>query len=88
MVLNVEAVYENGVLRPLEPLGLSESQRVRLVVSTGMEGRSERDWGAVERARAEVAAAGRIPSIEEVRAALAVIPGSMAQVVIDERGEF
>jgi predicted DNA-binding antitoxin AbrB/MazE fold protein len=88
MVLNVEAVYENGVLRPLEPLGLSESQRVRIVVSTDAEGRSQRDWEVMERARAEVAAMGISPTIEEVRAALAVIPGSMAQVVIDERGDY
>ncbi len=28
----VEAVYENGVLRPLEKLGLREGQRVRIMI--------------------------------------------------------
>jgi hypothetical protein len=42
----------------------------------------------VERARAEVAAAGAIPTIEEVRAALSSIPGLLSQDVIAERGDF
>lgn len=28
-----DAVYENGILRPLEPLPFTESQRVRIIVS-------------------------------------------------------
>ena len=32
MVRQLDAVYERGVLRPLEPLALSEHQRVRLTV--------------------------------------------------------
>jgi|SRR5882724_6934706 len=32
MARQLEAVYEHGVLRPLEPLALRESQRVRLTV--------------------------------------------------------
>jgi len=32
MVRQLEAVYEGGVLRPLEPLALSEHQRVRLTL--------------------------------------------------------
>jgi predicted DNA-binding antitoxin AbrB/MazE fold protein len=31
---NVDAIYENGVLRPLEPLLLEEHQRVRVTVSS------------------------------------------------------
>ncbi len=34
MVQRLEAVYENGVLRPLAPLNLRESERVQLAVST------------------------------------------------------
>ena len=33
MTKQVEAVYENGVLRPLEPLPLDEHQRVTVTVS-------------------------------------------------------
>ena len=32
MVRQLEAVYEQGVLRPLEPLALPENQRVRLTL--------------------------------------------------------
>jgi predicted DNA-binding antitoxin AbrB/MazE fold protein len=32
MTLTVEAVYENGVLKPTQPLPLDEHQRVRLTI--------------------------------------------------------
>jgi predicted DNA-binding antitoxin AbrB/MazE fold protein len=32
MPRNIEAVYENGVLKPLSPLDLKEHERVRLTV--------------------------------------------------------
>ena len=88
MIHNVEAVYEHGVLRPLEPLSLTESQRVKLTISDSLGGRSQRDLKILERARAEAAALESIPSIEEVRAALASIPGSLSRDVIAERGDY
>jgi len=33
MTTTIEAVYENGVLRPLTPLSLSEGQRVQVFVA-------------------------------------------------------
>ena len=33
MVRKVEAVFENGVLRPLEPLTLAENQHVRVIIT-------------------------------------------------------
>jgi predicted DNA-binding antitoxin AbrB/MazE fold protein len=35
MAITVEAVYENGVLKPVEPLPLKEHERVRLQVQPG-----------------------------------------------------
>jgi predicted DNA-binding antitoxin AbrB/MazE fold protein len=35
MPLTVEAVYENGVLRPVEPLPLKEHETVRITVVRG-----------------------------------------------------
>ena len=32
MTITVEAIYENGVLKPVEPLPLKERQKVRLTV--------------------------------------------------------
>ena len=49
MVQYVEAVYENGVLRPLEPLDLLDAQRVRIMVTTPEFGRSGRDMKLLER---------------------------------------
>jgi predicted DNA-binding antitoxin AbrB/MazE fold protein len=34
MTITIEATYENGVLRPAEPLPLKESQKVRVTVQT------------------------------------------------------
>ncbi len=34
MVKTIHAVYENGVLRPLEKLDLKESQRLKLTLET------------------------------------------------------
>jgi predicted DNA-binding antitoxin AbrB/MazE fold protein len=88
MVRNVEAIYEHGVLRPLEPLALAESQRVSLTISDVPRARSQRDLGIVTRAQAELATVETVPTIEQVRAALSVIPGSLAQDVIAERGDY
>ena len=88
MVRNVEAIYENGVLRPLEPLPLTESQRVRLTIADLEGDRSRVDLNLVERARAEAATMETVPTIDEVRAALASIPGSLSQDVIAERGDY
>ena len=88
MIKQVEAVYERGLLRPLEPLALSESQRVNLTISDAGLSRSQRDLDVVERARAEVATLPPPPTIEQVRALLASIPGSLSADVIAERGEY
>lgn len=36
MTLTVEAVYENGVLKPVRPLPLPEQQRVQVIVRPAM----------------------------------------------------
>jgi predicted DNA-binding antitoxin AbrB/MazE fold protein len=88
MVQNVEAIYEHGAQRPLEPLSLTESQRVRISISSDGSGHSRRDVSTLNRARSEAQAAGRVPTIEEVRAALESISGSLSQEVVAERGEY
>ena len=34
MTKEIEAIYENGMIRPLQPLGLPEGARLDLIVST------------------------------------------------------
>jgi predicted DNA-binding antitoxin AbrB/MazE fold protein len=87
MTQQVEAVYEHGVLRPLEPLTLAESQRVKLTISTPDAGRYPPDMEFLEWARAEVAAMPRIPSLEEVQDILSKIPESLADDFAAEREE-
>jgi len=81
----IEAIYENGVLRPLEPLGLEEHQRVTVTIAEDGEGQEDlfdpefTQWCAEQSRHA--------PSLEEVRQTLSKIRGSMADVVMAERNE-
>lgn len=85
MSQSIEVIYENGVLRPLEPLDLEEHQRVTITIAEDGEGQEDlfdpefTHWCA-EQSRNAL-------SLEEVRKTLSKIRGSMADVVIAERDE-
>ena len=81
-------MYENGIFRPLQPVSLKEAEQVTLTISEPVTGPARRDFDVVERARKEVAAFGQIPSMEELRTALAVIPGNLAEDVVRDRGDY
>jgi predicted DNA-binding antitoxin AbrB/MazE fold protein len=83
MVQTLQAVYENGVLRPLEPLALSEHQRVVVTVSDPAEQWLDHEY--MEKVTQEVAAMGPAPSLEEVRRALSKIPGNLSDDIRAER---
>ena len=89
MTNHVDAVYENGVLRPLEPLPLEEHQHVRVTISSISADSlaSLVDRSFLEQAREEVAAAGYIPTHEEVRRMTAKDPSSWSEAIIAEREE-
>jgi predicted DNA-binding antitoxin AbrB/MazE fold protein len=84
MTIRVEAVYENGMLRPLEPLALSEHQRVVLTLSEATSPRLQRDEEYLAAVWEQVAKEGPPPGLDEVRR-LAKIPGSMTAEFIAER---
>lgn len=88
MVYEIEAVYENGVLRPLSPVRLAESETVHVSISTCDTGLSQLDASLVERARTELARRPAVASLEEVQQAAAVIPGNWSDNIIAERGEY
>ena len=73
----INVVYENGVLRPLGPLPypLEEHQHLTITIE-GPSGRP--DW---------LADADPSISLEDVRRALANIPGTLAQLVDEQREE-
>ena len=90
MLEQVEAVYENGMLRLLGPVNLQEAEKVLLSISKSAENPSAEmlDQKFIEYARSEVAKIDAVPSIEEVRRRLGKIEGSMAECIIAERGEY
>ena len=67
-----EAVYSQGVFKPVEDLGLREDQRVRLIVETVDDKAADRDRGAaLARLKAGIAkmqffSQGHLPSREEL----------------------
>jgi len=80
-----EAVFENGVLRPLERLTLPNLQPVLVTISKAPSTAADvagyfepEEWPAAK--HDEI-------SLEEVRRALASIPGSLADAVIQARKE-
>jgi predicted DNA-binding antitoxin AbrB/MazE fold protein len=87
MTKQVEAIYENGVLRPLEPLPLAERERVAVTIGIGADQprHSHPDVEFIERARRELASVDSIPTLEEVRQMLSKDKSSWADYVIAER---
>jgi predicted DNA-binding antitoxin AbrB/MazE fold protein len=79
-----EAVYENGVLRPLENLGLSDMQHVLVTISDSAVAADAS--GYFEPAEWSVARHDDI-SLETVRRALSSIRGSLSDTVIASREE-
>ena len=89
MTKRVEAVYENGVLRPLQPLPLAEDQLVSVMVSdsAGDPLVAMIDQAFVDSACAEVAAAGRVPTHEEIRRITSRDTSSWAEAIVKGREE-
>ena len=83
--MTFEAVYENGVLRPLESLALADLQRV-LVTIAGAPATADDVAGCFEPGEWEAAKHDEI-SLHEVRRSLSSIPGSLADAVIASREE-
>lgn len=89
---NIDAVFENGVFRPSEPVNIPEGKRVSLVVSP-RDGDNSHDVSDVSdlldcefiescQARVEIA-----PSVEEIRGMLKTITESLADRVASERDD-
>lgn len=84
MLKEVEAVYENGVLRPLKPLPLTEREHVKVTVSRD----AEEEWLDAEFMDACAAEADPTATLEQVRASLAKIRGSMDEAINRDRGDY
>jgi len=84
----IDAVWEDGVFRPLEPVSLPESQRVTVTIEDTPPKKPVGPQSILEMVRMEVARGIADPTIEEVRAALASIPGNLSDAVDEDRGEY
>ncbi len=82
----IDAVYEHGIFRPLEPVpDIEEHQRVRVTIGDHKDPLADLlDTEFMERCARE---SGNAPGIEEVRQRLSKIRGAMADVIIAERDE-
>ena len=84
MTRQVEAVYENGLLRPLQPLLLEERQRVTVTIEDALQDPAE-TWVDHEYHAALEASPEPEPTLEDVRKALSPIPGKLSDAVRAER---
>jgi len=87
MTKRFEAVYEHGVLRPLESLDLTEHQRVTVVLRHPSPGPGEEDWLDREFVQECALEADESITLESVRRALSKIPGSLTADFASERAE-
>ncbi len=91
MLTQIDAVFENGLLRPLKPLALAENERVRLTLARASdeeESDEEDDLIDHEYMAACAAEADFSITLEQVRAALSGIKGSLDDAIDQDRGEY
>jgi predicted DNA-binding antitoxin AbrB/MazE fold protein len=81
----LEAIYENGVFRPLLPVPFKDQERVLLTIERlGLAEEKVLDFEFLEYCETQ---ADDSISLETVRQALAKIPGSLANDIRAERDE-
>jgi predicted DNA-binding antitoxin AbrB/MazE fold protein len=84
MAKQFDAIYEDGILRPLEPLILPNRERVRVTIDkAGDEG-----WMDVEFMDSCGEDSDATISLDDVRKVMSKIGGSMVDAVNDVRGEY
>jgi predicted DNA-binding antitoxin AbrB/MazE fold protein len=83
MTRSLQAVYEHGVLRLLEPLSLAEHQQVTVTISD----QAEDEWLDISFFRYLEPQADDSIEIAQVRTALSKIDGSMTGDFSSERDE-
>ena len=79
MERTVEAIYENGVLRLLEPIPFENKRKVTVTISDAVGHpllASPEEWS--ESANDDI-------SLDEVRRALSTIHGSLSDAIVSER---
>lgn len=83
----LEAIYEQGVFRPLGPVDLREHQRVTLTIAEAGTVLPEEEWLDHEYLQRCAGEADRSLRLDTVRAALSKIAGSLTDAFSAERDE-
>jgi predicted DNA-binding antitoxin AbrB/MazE fold protein len=85
--MQVDAVYQNGMLKPLQSLDLAENERVVVSITQDASpaGLDQLDADFLQGLRRRLAGAEPAPGLEAVRRRLSKIPGSMTADFIAER---
>ena len=83
MITRVEAIYEDGVLRPYSRWRW-EHERVRITVEPLDD---DIDHEFIARCRADLARLDGLPTLKEAQERLRSVPGSFAEEIIRARGE-
>ena len=84
MKQRIDAIYENGLFRPLEPLNLPDREPVSLIV----ESRASDDWLDHDAIAWAAQEGDPTISLDDVRRRLAKLSGTLSDLVIAERGEY
>ena len=91
MSQHIDAIYVNGVFRPERPVDFADGERVSLTVdakSTNSDDLNDvvdlLDTEFIDACRQK---SGKAPSLEEVRTKLAIYPGSLSDLIREERNE-
>ena len=86
MTIQVEAIYKNGVLRPVGEVPLYEEERVTLTIEPHDD---DLDHEYLAECQAEVAKSGK-PALtpEQLQELLLDDKSSWAELIIQERGEY
>lgn len=90
MSQRVNAIYENGAFRPIDPLNIPEGERVSLNVESksSLEELSDvEDLLDLEFIQSCRQSTHGTPSLEEVQKVLSVFNGSLADYISEEREE-
>jgi len=87
MATELEAIFQGGVLRPLQPLRLLENQKVSLTLAVLPAALDDADYLDADLHRYCGSRADDSITLEQVRIELASISGSIADDIIAEREE-
>ncbi len=90
MSQTIEAIYENGVFRPKEPVNVTNGERVSLIIASKSNSADLTDVADLldaEYMQTCCRESGDAPSIEETRKTLNVFGGSLSDLICAEREE-